>query len=68
MNTGVVNNSAVMSGAENVKETEKKNRVSGRTVGNPQLSEKASKYYEQLKAKFGNMEFVLVSKDMKEQA
>ena len=68
MNTGVVNNSAVMSGAENVKEMEKKNKVSGRTVGNPQLSEKASKYYEQLKAKFGNMEFVLVSKDMKEQA
>lgn len=68
MNTGVVNNSAAMSGAENVKETEKKNKVSGRTVGNPQLSEKASKYYEQLKAKFGNMEFVLVSKDMKEQA
>lgn len=68
MNTGAVNNSAAMSAAEKVRETERKNRVSGRTVGNPQLSEKASKYYEQLKSKFSNMEFVLVSKDMKEQA
>ncbi len=46
----------------------KKSNVSGRTVGNPQISEKAAKYYEQLKAKFSDKEFVLVSSDMKEQA
>ena len=35
----------------------------GKTVGSPQLSETASKYYDQLKGKFGDMDFVLVSKD-----
>lgn len=43
-------------------------RVSGRTVGNPMLSEKAAKYYEELKKKYGNMDFILVSKDQKEYA
>ena len=47
---------------------EKKVRVSGRTVGNPMLSEGAAKYYEELKRKYGNMEFVLVSTDQKEYA
>ena len=40
----------------------------GKTVGQPQLSEKAQKYYEQLKAKFGDMDFILVSKDEKANA
>lgn len=40
----------------------------GRTIGNPKLSEKASKYYEELKKKFSNMDFVLVSTDQKETA
>ncbi len=40
----------------------------GKTVGKPELSEKAQKYYESLKAKFGDMDFVLVSKDMKNAA
>lgn len=48
--------------------TSKKTKVSGKTVGNPQLSEKAAKYYEELKKKYSNMEFVLVSSDMKEYA
>lgn len=30
------------------------------TIGKPELSETASKYYEELKAKYGDMEFVLV--------
>ncbi|MCM1101554.1 MAG: DUF6033 family protein [Clostridium sp.] len=46
----------------------KKVKVSGKTVGNPQLSEKAAKYYEELKKKYSNMDFVLVSSDMKELA
>ena len=41
----------------------KKTYTSGRTVGNPKLSEKAAKYYEELKKKYGDMDFVLVSKD-----
>lgn len=48
--------------------TSKKVKVSGKTVGNPQLSEKAAKYYEELKKKYSNMDFVLVSSDMKELA
>lgn len=68
MNTGAVNQAAVSAASEAAQRTTKKTEVSGRKVGNPQLSEKAAKYYEQLKTKFGNMEFVLVSKDMKEQA
>lgn len=48
--------------------TQKKTKVSGRTVGQPELSEKAQKYYEELKKKYSNMDFVLVSKDMKEAA
>ncbi len=39
----------------------------GRTVGDPQLSEEAEKYYNELKKKYGNMEFILVSEDMKAQ-
>lgn len=42
--------------------------ISGKTIGNPQLSDKAAKYYESLKKKFSNMDFVLVSADQKEQA
>ncbi|MCR5544853.1 MAG: DUF6033 family protein [Lachnospiraceae bacterium] len=39
----------------------------GMTIGNVELSEKASAYYDKLKSKFGNMEFILVSNDMKSQ-
>lgn len=46
--------------------TSKKCKVGGRTIGNPQLSETAAKYYEELKKKYSNMDFVLVSSDMKE--
>lgn len=76
MNTGEVNYNST-SASEYVDKTaksdkksgtEKTGKITGRTVGNPELSDKAAKYYEQLKAKFGNMEFVLVSKDKKEQA
>ena len=35
----------------------------GNTIGQLQLSEKASKYYEQLKKKYSDMDFVLVSND-----
>ncbi len=40
----------------------------GKTIGKAQLSEEGAKYYEELKKKFGDMDFVLVSKDMKNYA
>lgn len=52
--------------AANAANASKKTKVSGKTVGSPQLSEKAAKYYEELKKKYSNMDFVLVSSDMKE--
>ena len=46
----------------------KKYGVSGRTIGQAKLSENAKKYYEELKTKYKDMDFILVSKDMKEVA
>lgn len=37
----------------------------GTVIGDVSLSKEASDYYNKLKAKYGNMEFVLVSKDQK---
>lgn len=49
--------------------TEKTKSTSGsRDIGNPKLSDKAQKYYDQLKKKYSNMEFVLVSEDRKNEA
>ncbi len=39
----------------------------GLAIGDVQLSDKAKQYYNELKAKFGNMEFIAVSQDMKSQ-
>lgn len=37
-------------------------------IGNPKLTDAASKYYEELKAKYGDMEFILVADDQMETA
>lgn len=37
----------------------------GLAIGDVKLSDKAKEYYEKLKSKFGNMEFILVSNDLK---
>lgn len=37
----------------------------GKTIGTPQLSEEGQKYYEELKKKYSNMDFILVSSDQK---
>lgn len=70
-NSSAANVSAYNS-AQNVKGNEsegvKKNKVNGRTIGEPQLTDKAAKYYEELQQKYGNMDFILVSSDMKEMA
>ena len=63
--TADVANTAAASYAES---TQKKGKVNGKTIGDPQLSEKGAKYYEQLKAKYGNYDFILVSKDQKADA
>lgn len=49
-------------------QTENKTKVSGRTIGEPVLSEKAAKYYEELRAKYSNMDFILVSPEQKAEA
>ena len=55
-NSGVKENSGVKTGNY------------GKTIGKAQLSETGAKYYEELKKKYSNMDFVLVSKDMKDYA
>lgn len=75
MGTGIVGQAAAETAGisayeqtEAVSKTDKatgKSKVSGKVIGEPQLSEKAQEYYEQLKKKYGNMDFILVSKDMK---
>lgn len=40
----------------------------GKTIGNPKLSEEAQEYYKELKEKYSNLDFILVSKDQKQQA
>lgn len=62
------NNSKVKEQTDKVSDSKKSQKVSGKTVGNPKLSEKAAKYYEQLKSKYSNMDFILVSEDKKEAA
>ena len=66
-----MNTNAVNQAAETVSvytESEKNSKVSGKTIGEPKLSDKAKEYYEKLKKKFSTMDFILVSKDMKETA
>ena len=62
----VMESNEAVSAAKKEKKTDSSDY--GRTVGAPRLSEKAEKYYNELKKKYSNMDFVLVSKDMKEQA
>ena len=59
------------SGPKNTAETDQAGRTeykNGRTVGNPKLSKEGAKYYEELKKKYGDMDFVLVSAEEKENA
>lgn len=58
--------------AENARSTSEATQTKaanyGKTIGEPELSEKAQKYYEQLKKKYGNYDFILVSREEKENA
>ena len=56
-------------GAEAAKGTKSASKAVGnygKTVGKPELSKEAASYYNELKKKYSNMDFVLVSKDQKE--
>lgn len=46
-------------------EKTKESQNLGRTIGEPKLSKEAQKYYDKLKKKFGNYDFILVSEDQK---
>ncbi len=54
--------------ASGAKETTRTTGNYGKTLGKAQLSEEGAKYYEELKKKYSGMDFVLVSKDMKDYA
>lgn len=59
---------AAAESASKAKSTGKASKPAGqKEVGKPQLSEKAQKYYNQLRKKFSNMDFILVSSDKKEE-
>jgi len=49
--------------AQKVKETKAQSNY-GKTIGKPQLSDKAAELYEELKEKYSDMDFTLVSRDM----
>lgn len=68
--TNVTNGIQNTYGTKETKHTDEATRsnVKGKTIGQPKLSDKAKEYYEELKSKYSNMEFILVSKDMKEAA
>lgn len=68
MNTNGIGNAFTTQTAK-AKESEKTTRTARqKEIGEPKLSEKAQKYYDQLKKKFSNMDFILVSEDMKDEA
>lgn len=48
---------------QDIYSTSKKNGIQNNTIGDVKLSEKASSYYEELKAKYGDAEFILVADD-----
>ena len=66
INTNVTTTKA--SGIYDTQKTKEKEYKNGKTIGKPTLSEKAEKYLETLKQKYSDMDFILVSSDMKQQA
>lgn len=71
MDVGQLFNKATTSGVssrEQVSSADQTEYTKGRTIGKPTLSKEAAKYYEELKKKYGDMDFILVSEDQKENA
>lgn len=68
MNTSVVQDTYSTYNKADTTKTNKNTGNYGKTIGNPTLSEEGQKYYEQLKKKYANMDFILVSEDQKANA
>lgn len=66
MTSEIASQTAATYGVSESKQMEKKSAVRGKTIGQPKLSEKAQKYYDELKRKYSGMDFILVSSDMKD--
>ncbi len=62
----IIESSAQANQVNETSSTQKKPGNYGKTIGQPELSDKAAEYYKELKKKFSNMDFILVSNDMKE--
>ncbi len=62
----IIESSAQANQVNETSSTQKKPGNYGKTIGQPKLSDKAAEYYKELKKKFSNMDFILVSNDMKE--
>ncbi len=65
---GLTSQNVYQTKAADKSEGNKKTDKYGRTIGKPELSEEAAAYYEELKKKYSNMDFILVSRDQKEAA
>ncbi len=52
---------------EAVESTDKTGKITGKTIGDVKLSDGAAKVYDELKSKYGDMEFILVSEKDKKQ-
>lgn len=69
METAAVMQSGETKNTKDVKNSDtRKSGNYGKTIGEPKLSEKAQKYYDELKSKYSNMDFILVSEDKKAMA
>lgn len=67
-NNGIGHAYGLYNSKNDISKTEQNSSEYGKTVGEPKLSDEAKKYYDQLKKKYGNYDFILVSKDEKENA
>ncbi len=68
MDVNGLNQSSYVNSAASGYQTKELKEVGGRTIGNAKLSEKGLKYYEKLKKKYSNMDFILVAADKKDEA
>ena len=66
--SSMMGNSQVNDAAKNKKTTQKTTQEYGKTFGDVELSDKAKDYYKELRQKYSDMDFVIVSKDKKEEA
>lgn len=67
-NSGIGHAYGLYGSSNDVSKTEQQTSEYGKTVGEPKLSDDAKKYYDQLKKKYGQYDFILVSGDQKENA